>query len=269
MKELKVLKKCLLSAGKVLTSYFGKTSYSLKGHANLVTEADLKSQDAILAIMRREFPGHDYMAEENCRKILGSDCLWVIDPLDGTTNYAHGFPAACVSIGMLKKGEPCVGGVFDPFRKELFMAAKGRGTVLNDRKVRVSSTPSLGKSLLLTGFPYDRAGKAAFYCSFYSDFLEICHDIRRSGSAALDLAWTAAGRADGYWEFNLKPWDVSAGMLLVEEAGGKVTDFEGKKWKNAADYGRQTLASNGKIHGQVLKIIQKRLERNRRRGYQR
>lgn len=265
MKELQTLKKCLACAGRVLTKYFGKISYSTKGRSDLLTKADLESQAVILDILRKVFPGHDYLAEENQRKITGSECLWVIDPLDGTTNYAHTFPMACVSIAMLHRprrgapAKPVIGGIFDPFKKELFLAAKGKGSTLNGKAIRVSCVKSLEKSLLFTGFAYDRAEKADFYCSFFSDFIKICHDVRRSGSAALDMAWTAAGRVDGFWEFNLNPWDVAAGRLLIEEAGGKVTDFKGLPWKDIFSCGKQTLASNGKIHAGMLQVIKRRV----------
>ncbi|MFH1619349.1 MAG: inositol monophosphatase family protein [bacterium] len=259
MKEIEVLKKTLLDGGKVMLRDFGKVSYSLKGRSDLLTRADVESQTAVLNTIKKVFPGHDYLAEENSKKITGSRFIWVIDPLDGTTNYAHGFPTACVSVGLLKDGKPFAGGIFDPFRKELFLAAKGKGAFLNGRRIKVSSENSLSASLLLTGFAYDRAKKAEFYCSFYADFIKICHDVRRSGSAALDMAWTAAGRTDGYWEFSLNPWDVCAGRILVEEAGGKVTDFSDRQWGGIFSWGKQTLASNGKIHGQMLRVIRQRL----------
>lgn len=258
-KEMDVLKKGLLQAGKVLTRHFGKINYKLKGPSNLLTKADLESQQTVLSLLKRSFPGHDYLAEEEARKDTGSRYLWILDPLDGTTNYAHGFPVACVTMSLLKDGKPLLGGTYDPFRGEMFLAARGKGATLNGRKIRVSAVKDLSASLLLTGFAYDRAERGEFYCSFFVDFIKIAHDARRSGSAALDLAWTAAGRADGYWEFKLNPWDVAAGRLLVEEAGGKVTDFDGRPWAAAGEYGKQTLASNGKIHGAMLEVIRRRL----------
>jgi myo-inositol-1(or 4)-monophosphatase len=159
-------------------------------------------------------------------------------------------------------GRVMAGGGFDPFRKEIFLANRGRGAFLNSRRLKVSTTPKLSSALLVTGFPYERAEKAAFYCSFLSKFLRVSHDVRRMGSASLDLAWLACGRTDGYWEFGLKPWDVAAGGLLVEEAGGKVTDFSGRPWKDIGNYGAQTLATNGKTHPEMLRIIRE-LMRNR------
>lgn len=258
-REREVLRGALLKAGAVLKRYFRKTGYSLKGPSNLLTRADLESQEAVLELITRNFPAHDYLAEEQASRLTGAESLWVLDPLDGTTNYAHGFPAACVSIALLKGGKPALGGVYDPFREELFAAERGKGAFLNGKRLRVSAVRRLSRSLLLTGFPYDRARFGSFYSSFYVDFMKICHDIRRSGSAALDLAWTAAGRADGYWELKLNPWDVAAGRLLVEEAGGKITDFEGKPWKEIGAYGVFTLASNGLVHSEMLAMIRRRM----------
>ncbi len=258
-REMQTLKQALHSAGKVLLRYFGKTSYKLKGPSNLLTKADLESQRTVLSLIKREFPAHDYMAEEDAAKNTGSRFLWILDPLDGTTNYAHGFPAACVTMALLKDGKPVLGGTYDPFRDELFLAARGKGATLNGRRMRVSTVSKLSEALLITGFAYDRAQRGKFYCSFFLDFIKICHDARRSGSAALDMAWTAAGRVDGFWEFKLNPWDVAAGRLLVEEAGGKVSDFSGTPWHKPGDYGAQTLATNRKIHPAMLSIIKRGL----------
>jgi len=276
MEEIKVLKKALEAGGAVLTKYFGRVKYELKSRANLLTEADLRSQKEVIAVIKKAFPGHAILAEEGAlsntltlsknrqgplpRTLAASEKvrgLWIIDPLDGTTNYAHTFPIAAVSIGFMAGGKVMAGGVFDPFRRELFWAGRGRGSFLNERRNKVSASPKLSAALLVTGFPYDRAEKADYYCSFFSKFMRISHDVRRMGAASLDLAWLAAGRTDGYWEFGLKPWDVAAGSLLVEEAGGKVSDFSGRPWKKTEDYGAQTLATNGKIHAEMLKIIKK------------
>ena len=262
-KEMQVLKQALAASGKVLRRHFGKIDYKLKGRANLLTKADLQSQHAVLSLIKRNFPEHDYLAEEDARRDTGSRYRWVLDPLDGTTNYAHGFPVACTTLALFKDGKPFLGGTYDPFRDELFLAAKGKGATLNGKKLHVSSVSDLSSSLLLTGFAYDRAERGNFYCSFFVDFIKISHDARRSGSAALDLAWTAAGRCDGYWEFKLNPWDVAAGRLLVEEAGGKVTDFAGKPWGAVESHGAQTLASNGKIHNAMLSVIKRRLAKSK------
>jgi myo-inositol-1(or 4)-monophosphatase len=270
-REIKTLKKALSEGGAVLRACFGRVSYRLKGRANLLTEADLRSQRKIIAAIKRDFPGHGFIAEEaGGSRAPGPEAtagqqggpVWVIDPLNGTTNYAHTFPTAAVSIAFMAGGRVLAGGVLDPFRKELFIAERGRGAFLNGRRIEVSSAPTLARSLLVTGFPYDRAKKAGFYCSFLEKFLVLSHDVRRMGSASLDLAWLAAGRTDGYWEFGLKPWDVAAGSLLVEEAGGKITDFSGKPWKEAGDYGAQLLATNRNIHAEMLSVITRILRSN-------
>ncbi|MCB4757507.1 MAG: inositol monophosphatase [Elusimicrobia bacterium] len=258
-REAVILKKCLLAAGRVLAKYFTRTGYRLKGTSDLLTKADIESQGLILGIIKKNFPGHDYFAEENQRHSTGARYLWVVDPLDGTTNYAHGFPMACVSIGLLKDGKPFTGGIYDPFRDELFLAVKGGGAALNGKKITVSAVRRIEDSLLATGFPYDKTERADYYCRFYADFVRLSHDVRRPGSCALDMAWLAAGRTDGFWSFKLSPWDVAAGLLLVEEAGGKVTDFAGRSWCAIDSYGAQTLATNGKIHGRMLRIIRKNL----------
>lgn len=260
MKEQIILADALKTCGGILNHYFRKTDYKLKGKGNLLTQADLASQKAALEIITQAFPEHDYLAEEESDHRTGSRYLWVMDPLDGTTNFAHGLPTACVSIALLKDGSPVLGGVIDPFRNELFMARKGHGATLNGKKIQVTKTAKLKDSLLFTGFPYDRYQRGHFYCEFIEDFLKICHDIRRSGAAALDMSWLAAGRCDGYWEFVLKPWDVAAGRLLVEEAGGKVTDFSGKGWTDINHYGAETLVTNGLIHAEMLRMIKRRIK---------
>lgn len=261
MKELTVLKKAALAGGAVLKAKFGKVGYRLKGRANLLTEADLASQAKVIALIKAAFPEDGFMAEESAAVETPNRRLWIIDPLDGTTNYAHGFPAAAVSIGFARNGEVEAGGVYDPFREELFLARKGRGATLNGRRLRVSGVPSVDKALLVTGFPYDRAEKAAFYCGFFEEFMRLSHDVRRMGVASLDLCWVAAGRNDGYWEFGLKPWDVAAGKVIVEEAGGKVTDFSGRPWVTGPALGSETLAANPRLHAAMLRLIRRRLAR--------
>jgi len=252
-----LLEKALRLGGRVLARNFGKVSYRTKGRANLVTAADLESQRVVLDAIRLAFPQDDYKAEEDEVKLTGAERLWLIDPLDGTTNYAHGYPASCVSIGVLRRGAPELGGVYDPSRGELFLAERGKGTTLNGRRVRVTRTRRVEDSLLITGFGYDRAERADFYLARFKAFLTRCHDVRRSGSAALDLAWIAAGRADGFWELSLSPWDVAAGWLLVLEAGGKVTGFDGRPWASLPEMGARTLASNGLIHDEMRAILRR------------
>jgi myo-inositol-1(or 4)-monophosphatase len=252
-----LLARMLESSGKILRRHYGKARVSKKGRADLLTQADLESQDSALSMIRRAFPDHDYLAEEKGRKLTGARRCWVIDPLDGTTNYAHGYPAFCTSIALLEDGKPLVAGVFDPSRDETFLAEAGRGARLNGRTLSVSATRRLGESLLITGFPYDRAERSHFYVELFRDLMTRCHDIRRSGSAALDMCWIAAGRADGFWELGLSPWDVAAGLLIVEEAGGRVTDFRGRPWAGLGDYGKQTLATNGKVHAEIAAVLRR------------
>jgi myo-inositol-1(or 4)-monophosphatase len=251
-----VLKKALLKAGRILTAKFGKVSWRTKRPADLVTDADLASQKAILDIIRRECPNDDFRAEEDAVRDSGAEMTWVIDPLDGTTNYAHGYPASTVSIGVLRRGKPAYGGVYDPSRRELFLAEAGKGAFLDGKRLAVSATPRLRDSLLITGFPiYGRSESLDLHLARFKAFLQACHGVRRSGSAALDMAWVAAGRADGFWESKLSPWDVCAGWLLVAEAGGKVTDFAGKPWRYHDRLGVETLASNGRVHAGMKKLL--------------
>lgn len=253
----------LKAGGEHLKRGLGRVSvrYKKLGRANAVTPVDHASEQAILDVIRRRFPGHDYLAEERGTSRTGSPYLWVIDPLDGTLNFAHGLPVCCVSIGLVERGRAVLGGVYDPFRDETFFAERGRGATLNGRRLRASGVRAVEGSLLVTGFPYDRNRRAALYAGIVRDFLRKAQDLRRSGSAALDLAWVAAGRYDGFWEFSLSPWDVAAGRLLVEEAGGRITDFSGTPWGPVEEWGRQTLASNGKIHSEMLRILGPRARR--------
>lgn len=251
-----VLKKAILKAGRILTEKFGKVSWRTKRPADLVTDADLASQKAILDIIQRECPNDDFRAEENAVKDSGAEMTWVIDPLDGTTNYAHGYPASTVSIGVVRRGRPAYGAVYDPSRRELFLAEAGRGAFLDGKRLHVSAARDVKEGLFITGFPiYGRVESMKKHLERFHDFISLSHGVRRSGSAALDMAWTAAGRADGFWESGLSPWDVAAGWLLVLEAGGKVTDFAGKPWRYHAKLGAETLASNGRVHAGMLKVI--------------
>jgi myo-inositol-1(or 4)-monophosphatase len=252
-----LLESILLRAGKVLRRRFGKVSYKQKRRADLLTIADLESQKTILDAIRLAFPADDYKAEENETKLTDAEHLWIIDPLDGTTNYAHGYPVSCVSIGVLKNGEAFLGGVYDPFRGELFLARKGKGATLNGHRMSVTKTARVKDSLLITGFAYDRAERADYYLARFKAFMTRSHDVRRSGSAALDMAWVAAGRADGFWEYELNPWDVCAGLLLVEEAGGRVTDFDGRPWTDWRRMGKRTLATNGLVHKEMTRVIRR------------
>lgn len=261
MKEKEIAIKAIMKAGSIIKKYFCKTGYTLKGRGNPVTIADIKSQETIIREIKDVFPDHKFIAEENGLKKIRGERLWILDPLDGTVNYAHGYPHCAISLAYIVKGEILLGFIYNPIKDDFFYAIKGKGAFLNGNKIHVSNVKSIKDSLLATGFAYDRAEKADFYCSFYSDFMKISHDIRRAGAASLDMAWTACGRLDGYWEFNLKPWDVAAGVLLLSEAGGKVSDFKGKSLLSIdiLSWGKETLCSNGLLHNQMLDIIRKRL----------
>ena len=256
-KEYKVLKECLQTAGAVARRHIGKVTYDLKSRANLVTKADIACQKAILQIIKKNFPDHDFLAEENGLKNTGSAWKWIIDPIDGTTNFAHTMPHFSTSIALAYQNEIVLGGVYDASADEMFLARKGKGATLNGKKIQVSSVQKVENSLLVTGFPYGKELRMKELLPRFEAFLMACHDVRRLGSAALDLCWIAAGRFDGYWEDSLRPWDVAAGKLILEEAGGKVTTYNGKPWKQVETFGTQTVASNGKIHREMCAIIKK------------
>src|SRR5438874_5085136 len=213
-------------AGSLLISYFGKVSVEYKGDADLVTQADRASEKLIVERIRKQWPEHDLIGEEGSRRETGSDFRWYIDPLDGTTNFAHGYPVFCVSIALEYQGELVTGVIFDPTRNELYTAERGRGAFLDGEKIHVSSVSQLAESLLATGFPSQKRHKNP-NIYFYHQITLKTHGVRRAGSAALDLAAVACGRFDGFWEFNLNPWDTAAGVLIAEEAGARITDFSG------------------------------------------
>lgn len=259
-KEYGILISAVKQATALAKKHIGKVRYELKGKSNLLTQADIACQKKIISIISKEFPSHGFLAEETQTGIkTNGEYIWVIDPIDGTTNYAHTFAHSAVSVALTKNGEPVMGAVADIFKGELFTALQGKGAKLNGKKIKVSATNKLQDSLLITGFPYDRMPIKKIHIPIFTDFIYNCHDVRRTGSAALDCCWIACGRADGYWEFSLNPWDCCAGALIVQEAGGKITDFEGKPFKKLEDYGKTLLASNGKIHTEMLKIIDKTL----------
>lgn len=223
-----------------------------KGEINLVTEADRLSEALIVERIRREFSMHDFLTEESAETANGSDFRWIIDPLDGTTNYAHGYPVFCVSIALEVKGVIMLGAVYNPMLDELFMAERGEGAFLNGRRLNVSRTEMLSRSLLATGFPYDIREDRNNNINYFKAMALSAQAIRRAGSAALDLAYLAAGRFDGFWELKLMPWDTAAGWLLVEEAGGRVTDLRGDPFHLRS---RNMLASNGLIHDEMADIL--------------
>ncbi len=224
-------------------------SVTFKRQADLVTDIDKASEELIVAAIRERYPEHAILAEEGSAAEGAGEYRWVIDPLDGTLNYVRGLPIYAVSIGLLRRGEPFVGVVYDPTRSELFAGEAGRGAFCNGRRLRVSSTDELAHSMLSTGFPYDRFSRADNNLEQFSRLLLKARDIRRPGSAALDLAYVAAGRSDAHWELGLAPWDTAAGALLVREAGGMLSDWRGQPWRPGDDH---LVASNGLIHAELL-----------------
>ena len=223
-----------------------------KGEINLVTEVDKISEEMITSKINALFPDHDILAEEFTDIDRGSDFRWIIDPLDGTTNYAHGYPYFCVSIALERLNTMTVGIVYDPMLDEMFVAEKGKGAFLNDREIHVSNTRGIIKSLLATGFPYDIREDSHNNLNYFNEMILKAQAIRRAGSAALDLAYVAAGRFDGFWELKLNPWDIAAGWLLVEEAGGIITDMGGNDYHLESS---SILASNGRIHKEMMDVL--------------
>ncbi|MGF1481736.1 MAG: inositol monophosphatase family protein [Cyanophyceae cyanobacterium] len=253
---LDVATEAVMAAGAILLDCWGQLDkVEEKGRpGDLVTEADQRSEAKILEVLRRHVPEHQILAEESGQIGTNDDYLWAIDPVDGTTNYAHGYPIACISVGLLVGGVPQVGAIYNPFREELFRAARGLGATCNRRPIQVSQTDDLSKSLLVTGFAYDRRETTD---NNYAEFCYLTHltqGVRRSGSAALDLTDVACGRLDGYWERGICPWDVTAGIVLVEEAGGQVTAYDGSPFD--MDSGR-ILATNGSLHSSLSEALGK------------
>lgn len=226
-----------------------------KGAVNLVTQADRASEQYIVSALREAFPDHAIVAEEGS-EIGGKNGLtWLIDPLDGTTNFAHGFPVFAVSMALRDTRQVLAGIVYDPMRDECFTAAKDHGAALNGKPIRVSSVPEIGQGLLATGFPYDRQTAEDNNITALGVFIRRCQGIRRAGAAALDLAYVACGRLDGYWEMRVQPWDVGAGVLIVREAGGRVTSYWGDEQDDAVLTSGKIAASNGLIHCEILATL--------------
>jgi myo-inositol-1(or 4)-monophosphatase len=251
----KIAIEAALEGGRVLMQKFGTAlEISHKGEVDLVTEADRAAEATVVTVIRDTFPRHDILAEEADYGHSGSAYRWIIDPLDGTTNYAHGFPWFAVSIALEVEGEVRLGVVYNPFQRELFFAERGEGAYLNEVQIRVSTTARLDRALLATGFPYDRKTSPVNNYDHFLHFQQAAQACRRAGAASLDLAYTAAGRLDGYWEMKLKPWDVAAGQLLVTEAGGQVSDFDGRPLDIN---GQECLASNGLIHEGMMTVLQR------------
>lgn len=223
-----------------------------KGTIDLVTEADRMSEELIVREIARRYPDHGILSEESAAKNERAATRWIVDPLDGTTNYAHGFPFFCVSIALEQEGVVVLGAVYDPLRDEMFFGERGKGAFLNGKKIQVSSETDLSRSLLATGFPYDIRVSPDNNVNFFSAMIMKAQAIRRPGAAALDLSYLAAGRLDGFWELKLKPWDTAAGCLMVREAGGTISDLSGGQW---ALNSPALLASNGSIHEQMINVL--------------
>lgn len=240
-------------------------SVQYKGAVDLVTESDREAETLIVGHLQHAFPDHLIVAEEasagaTLQAPASDRYVWYLDPLDGTTNFAHGYPQFCVSLALARGADVLFGIVYDPVREETFIATRGRGATLNGEAIHVSEVDDLQRALLATGFAYDRQVRADFYLSFVRDFMGCAQDIRRLGSAALDLCYVACGRFDGFWEWGLRPWDTAAAALIVREAGGMVSDFHGSLFDL---YGEQTLASNGHVHAALLAVLAPRLEATR------
>ena len=249
-----VAREAALKAGRILRdNIHGIREIIYKGDINLVTEMDMRSERTIVEMLRVAFPDHGIIAEEETKLSNASGYTWIIDPLDGTTNYAHGYPCFAVSIALRHEDDVVLGVVYDPMRDELFSAQKGLGAYLNGKQIKVSQVDTLIKSLLATGFPYDRKMSNKNNMNYFHGLLMASQEVRRDGSAALDLCYVAAGRLDGFWELKLKPWDVAAGSLVVHEAGGMISDLSGNRFDM---HDEEILASNGRIHRQMIDILQ-------------
>ena len=243
-------------AGRLLAERFGRAlRVTNKSELDLVTESDLASEKLIIERIRTYHPRHAILAEESGASApadrLASEWRWIIDPLDGTTNYAHGYPCFCVSMGLAHRGKLELGVIYDPVRDEVFTAERGQGAALNGRRIQVSQTDNLNSALLCTGFPYDVRERSEF-ARHFTNFIMNAQGVRRDGSAALDLAYVACGRFDGFWEEGLHPWDVAGAVLMIEEAGGRVSDYDGAAFDI---YSAPILASNGLVHEQMMRVL--------------
>lgn len=257
-----VARHAVAEAGEQLrTAWRRNKVIQFKGAVNLITETDLALEALIVGHLRRAFPDHRIVAEEGSSGATvaaanADDYVWYLDPLDGTTNFAHDFPHCAISLGLARNGAVILGIVYDPIRDETFFAVRGGGATLNGESIHVSTVTDLDRSLLGTGFPYDRREYTEFYLGFVADCMRRAQGIRRTGSAALDLCYVACGRLDGMWEWKLGPWDVAAGACILREAGGIVTDFLGGPLDL---FGTQTLASNGHIHSALSDVLRSRV----------
>jgi Archaeal fructose-1,6-bisphosphatase and related enzymes of inositol monophosphatase family len=250
-----VLMEATHEAGKIIQQYFqGNFSIDNKeGINNLVTEVDKHSETKIIQVIKNHYPGHTIISEEVGELMQDSDYQWIIDPIDGTVNFAHGIPLCCVSIGLRYKDELLLGAVYNPMMNELFFAEKGKGATLNGKPISVSKKTDFRKACLVTGFPYKWPKDTKEHpIRVFERFIMEGLPVRRLGSAAIDLCWVACGRFDGFWEYNLNSWDVAAGYLIVQEAGGKITNFKDDPY---SVFDKETLATNGLIHEEMISLI--------------
>lgn len=257
MKELTLAKRAARKAGAFLMERLGRLrDVRYKSVRDPVSEADTGSEALIAGMIREAFPGDGFLGEEETSwesgKGGGGGRRWIVDPLDGTVNFAHSYPCFCVSIALEQGGEIVLGVIYDPAGKELYSAARGAGATLNGKPISVSSTKSLIRSLVVTGFPYDTTANPGNIFRDFENMTRTSQGVRRDGSAALDLCYVASGRFDGFWELRLKPWDTAAGMLIVAEAGGLVTDYSGRPYRPGME---EILATNGKIHGEMMEAL--------------
>ena len=240
-------------AGAIVEHYYGRRpEIEYKGKSDLVTAADRASEKLVVEKLRARFPNHGIIGEEGSNLDIDADYCWYIDPVDGTTNFAHGYPLFNVSLGLAYKGEVITGVVYDPIHKECFAAERGSGAYLNNRKIQVSSTLGIEQGLFATGFPSARRPEISLNLYFFHQVSMLTHGTRRAGSAALDLCFVACGRLDGFWEFGLSAWDTAAGILMVTEAGGTVSDMRGSPYQLG---GIDLVATNGSVHGELLGLF--------------
>lgn len=252
-KYLRAASDVAVKAGHLLKRNAHKVhSIKHKGEVDLVTEMDVRSEKMIVSQLKRQFPDFSFLTEEAEAIDNHSDFRWIIDPLDGTTNYAHGFPFWCVSIALEYRGEILVGVIYDPNLGELFTAARDVPAMLNGKRIKVTSRRSLSDALLATGFPYDIQVSDENNLNYFARFAVRARAVRRAGSAALDLCYVAAGRFDGFWELKLHPWDTAAGILIIKQAGGKISDFRGGKY---SIYDKYLLTTNGRIHKEMMEVL--------------
>ena len=241
-------------AGEIIRDNFHKKKLiDYKGRINLVTNVDREAEKVVLDTIKKYYPEHNILTEETDHKQNpDQEYCWVIDPLDGTTNYVHGFPFVCVSIALQRNGKSIVGVVYNPILDELFHAEKGNGSFRNSEPISVSDNADFSKSLLATGFPYDMLDDERNNIQYFSKLIKKCRGIRRPGAAAIDICYVACGIFDGYWELELYPWDTAAGIIILEEAGGKVSKFDGSEF---SIFDKEIVSTNGHIHGELLKVL--------------